>query len=479
MTKKAVIYARFSCSKQREASIDDQLRVCGEWCGREGYEVVAEYCDHAMSGRTDERPEFRRMIGNAGESDVVVVYMMDRFSRDPYDAPAYKRELASKGVRLVSAMEAIPDSPEGIIYEKLLEGLAACESAKTSARVRRGMRGNALRCLTNGVRVYGYRTGGDGRYEVVPEEARHVNDAFEMRLAGMSCNAIARELAGRGVTTYTGRPCGPSMVQQMLRNEKYVGTYVWDDVRMEGGMPSIVGRETFDRCQRVRARKVRSDEDWGDFALSGKAICASCGRGLVGLSGRGRGNVKYEYYGCKRCGVRPARRDWLESEVAGRFRAAMGDRSEALRLARAILEAGRSSESGGRAEAARRELRAAEDGLRHIMDAIEAGVVHPQAQERIRTLEARRRDAQAALDEAAVPEIDPEDFADFLQCAGAMSDAQILDAFVHQVVMSEEDVVVVMRYDGKKGEPARFTIGRVRPEAAWLPGQDSNLRHAD
>ena len=120
--KTAVIYARFSCSKQREASIDDQLRVCHDWCTREGYTVVAEYCDYAMSGRTDSRPEFQRMIANAGESDIVLVYMMDRFSRDPFDAPIYKRELERKGVRLVSSLETIPDSPEGIIYEKLLEG---------------------------------------------------------------------------------------------------------------------------------------------------------------------------------------------------------------------------------------------------------------------------------------------------------------------------------------------------------------------
>ena len=76
---KAVIYARYSCSKQREASIEDQLRVCRAWCLKEGYDIVAEYCDRAASGRSDARPEFQRMVENAGESDVVVVYMMDRY----------------------------------------------------------------------------------------------------------------------------------------------------------------------------------------------------------------------------------------------------------------------------------------------------------------------------------------------------------------------------------------------------------------
>ena len=117
-TKGAVIYARFSCSKQREASIDDQLRVCREWCDREGYEVVREYSDYAMSGRSDDRPQFQEMIANAGESDIVLVYMMDRFSRSEYDAPIYKKELAKHGVEVVSAMEALPDGPEKILIEK-------------------------------------------------------------------------------------------------------------------------------------------------------------------------------------------------------------------------------------------------------------------------------------------------------------------------------------------------------------------------
>ena len=81
----AVVYARFSCSKQREASIEDQLRVCTRWCADNGYAIVGTYIDRAYSGRTDERPEFQRMIANAGESEIVLVYMMDRFSRDIYD----------------------------------------------------------------------------------------------------------------------------------------------------------------------------------------------------------------------------------------------------------------------------------------------------------------------------------------------------------------------------------------------------------
>ena len=145
--KTAVIYARFSCDKQREASIDDQVRVCREYAERMGYQIVKVYSDYALSGRTDERPQFQLMIAEAGISDFVIVYMMDRFSRDEYDAPIYKKALACKGVKVLSALENIPDSPEGVIYEKLLEGMAACESIKNSIRTKNAMTGNALECL--------------------------------------------------------------------------------------------------------------------------------------------------------------------------------------------------------------------------------------------------------------------------------------------------------------------------------------------
>lgn len=221
--KTAVIYARFSCSKQREASIEDQLRVCRDWCAREGYAVVAEYCDYAISGRSDDRPKFQEMIANAGESDIVLVYMMDRFSRDEYDAPVYKRELRRKGVELYSAMEAMPDGPERILIEKIYEGLAAVESAKTAMRSRRGMEGNALKCMTNGVRCFGYRAGDDGRYEVVPEEAEVVREVFTRRLMGESVNSIATDLRMRGVRSRAGNPVKDTFVYNMLRNQKYRG----------------------------------------------------------------------------------------------------------------------------------------------------------------------------------------------------------------------------------------------------------------
>ena len=122
--KKAVIYARYSSDSQTEQSIEGQLRVCRNYAKNNDLLVVDTYVDRAMTGTNDMRPDFRRMIkaSSKRQREYVIVYKLDRFSRDKYEMTIRKHTLKENGVNLVSAMENIPDSPEGIILESLLEG---------------------------------------------------------------------------------------------------------------------------------------------------------------------------------------------------------------------------------------------------------------------------------------------------------------------------------------------------------------------
>lgn len=469
MTQKtAVIYARFSCSKQREASIEDQLRVCREWCQREGYEVVREYSDYALSGRSDDRPQFQTMIASAGESDIVLVYMMDRFSRDEYDAPVYKRELRKHGVELYSAMEVMPDGPERILIEKIYEGLAAVESAKTAIRVKRGMTGNALKCKTNGVQLFGYDEDEDGCYVINEDEAAFVREAFKRKIEGEPVNRIASDFAKRGVKTYVGRPCGYNMIYHMLKSEKYMGVYTWGDVRVEGGMPAIVDRGTFTMAQEAKPRKRRKNENWGDYALAGKVICGACGRNFVGTCGRSRNGKRYDYYACGSCKeVKPVRKDWLEGEITARLRAMLEDRETASKIAELVAD-GRDDEATRKARrSAMNAKQSAESGLANILAAIEKGIIAPGTQERIAQLEAQRDKADMELASLKERVIDPEDFTDFLMFGATLDDANLLESFVYQVIVTEDDVVVSLNYCVDENEPARLEFGRIRTDLMW------------
>ena len=468
---KAVIYARFSCSKQREASIEDQLRVCRAWCAKEGFSIVHEYCDHAISGRTDDRPEFQRMIANGGESDIVLVYMMDRFSRDEYDAPMYKKMLRDAGVRVVSATEAIPDSPEAVLLEKIYEGLAAVESAHISARTRRGMEGNAMKCMHNGVRVFGYSYGPDGRYVVDEDEAAIVRECFDRRRRGEAVNAIARSLAARGVETTLGKPAGHTFVANMLKNEKYTGVYIWGGFREEGGMPEIIPRSLFDAVQGTRSKKVRADESWRDFPLVGTVTCGRCGNRMHGSSAHGRGK-RYDYYKCK-CGAKAVRADWLEESVADSVRAMLEDRATALEVARVVSEyAVSDSEARVSAIAARRRADEAMKAIDNLAKAVAQGMEWDDAKDEMAKHKERYAAANAEADMYEnASSFDVEDFADFLQCGATLDDRQLTEAMVRHVFVDEEGVTVLLNYD-QDGEPAGFSYG----SESFAPGVDEGQK---
>lgn len=121
---KAVIYARYSSDNQREESIEGQLRECMEFAEKSGITVIGNYIDRALSAKTDNRPEFQKMIKDSYRKvfDSVIVWKVDRFARNRYDSAYYKNILKKNGAKVISAKEHIGEGSEGIILEAMLEG---------------------------------------------------------------------------------------------------------------------------------------------------------------------------------------------------------------------------------------------------------------------------------------------------------------------------------------------------------------------
>lgn len=121
---KAVIYARYSSDNQREESIEGQLRDCMQYAEYNDIQVVGSYIDRALSAKTDNRPNFQKMIKDSAKRifDVIIVWKLDRFARNRFDSAYYKNVLKKNGVRVVSAKESISEGAEGIILESVLEG---------------------------------------------------------------------------------------------------------------------------------------------------------------------------------------------------------------------------------------------------------------------------------------------------------------------------------------------------------------------
>ena len=212
---KAVIYARFSSSKQREESIEGQVRVCTEYADRHGLVVVDTYIDREISGKTDDRPAFQQMIADAKvrKFDTLLVYKNDRFSRNRYDAAVYKRMLRMAGVEIRFAAETIPEGPEGIILESMLEGFAEYYSAELAQKVRRGMHENALKCRTTGSTPIGYKIV-DHQYVIDEKGAEVVRYIYEAVAAGVPYSEIIVNLNEKGMRTSSGSKWIPFLVKR-------------------------------------------------------------------------------------------------------------------------------------------------------------------------------------------------------------------------------------------------------------------------
>ena len=322
----AVIYARYSSHRQDEQSIEGQLHVCHEYAKRNGYTIVGEYIDRAISGRSDDRPEFQQMIEDAKKKawKYVIVYKLDRFARNRYDSAIYKHKLKQCGVKLLSAMEQIGDNPESIILEAVLEASAEYYSLELAQKVRRGRIESAGKGKFVGGGVpLGYRS--EGGYLVLDEQrAPYVRQIFEQYADGISKREIIDDLNRRGFRNRQGKPLDHNAIHRVLRSEKYVGVLEQSGVRVEGGCPAIVGRATWDRVQarldlmrRSGAKSPAGSEV--EYLLTGKAFCGHCGMSMHGVSGTWKAGNTWYYYQCtgrrkKRngCKKKHEKKDFLE-----------------------------------------------------------------------------------------------------------------------------------------------------------------------
>ncbi len=300
---RAVIYARYSSHGQQEQSIDGQLRDCYAYAERQGYMVIGEYIDRALTGRNDDRPDFQRMLKDARKKQFkyIIVWKLDRFARNRYDSAINKAELKKYGVRVISATENITDEPEGIMLEGLLESLAEYYSANLSKHVKRGQRESILKGnVPGGVPPYGFKLV-NKKLVADEEKAPIIRYIFEQYAKGVSKKQIFDELNAKGIKNAYGKPLTISSLQNNLRNPKYIGKFIFAGEEVAGCCEALVSEEVFYAVQK-RLDSVKhapaANKAHEEYLLQGKAFCGYCGTPLVGESGRNRHGNYYYYYAC-------------------------------------------------------------------------------------------------------------------------------------------------------------------------------------
>ena len=292
-----VAYARFSSDNQRTESIDAQIRAICDYCDKNGYNLVKIYKDEAISGTsTEDREQFIQMINDSKDKgfNYVVVHKFDRFARNRYDHALYEKKLEDNGVKLLSVMEQLNDSPESVILKSVLTGMNEYYSLNLAREVRKGQKENALKCVHNGgIPPLGYDLNDDNTYKINEEEAKSVKLIYKMYLDGRGYATIADELNALGFTNKLGKSFKKTSIRDTLLNEKYTGTFIFGkkdkkgkltgkELRVEHGIPAIISKEVFEQVQfKIKNRQHRKTSGRSTakstYLLTGLCICGECG----------------------------------------------------------------------------------------------------------------------------------------------------------------------------------------------------------
>ena len=483
MPDNAVIYARYSSANQRDVSIEQQVNACRKYAEDHNLNVINVYDDHAMTGTNDNRPQFQQMIKDSATHafKYVIVYTLDRFSRDRYDSAIHKHTLKENGVKVLSAMEHITDDPTGGLMESILEGFAEYYSRELSQKIRRGVMSNAEKCMVIGPPPLGYQRGKDGKYEIVPEEAKIVQEIFQRVAKGEAFVTIFEDLNRRGVRTKKGSDWNKSSFNKLLHCEKYIGIYEYSTVRIEGGVPIIIDDELFkrvqDRCQtkpRARGNPQKRRRENHSYLLTGKLYCGDCGNPMVGVSGTARnGSMKY-YYACQGhrkklgCDHMPVSQEWAEELVVNQIKALITDPEVVTWLADSVMTYVEEHQETEETASLQQRIDELEAKIQNTLTAIQNGVTSLRVQGMLNELEAEQDSLKAKLAiarERVKPKFGKEhviayvlSFAD-----GDITDKgfqeSMIDAFLVRAYLYGDRLKIVLNYTGHNTSEIEIPFG--------------------
>jgi site-specific DNA recombinase len=429
-------YARYSTDMQREASLEDQLRNCRNYCQRQGWPDPEIYTDAGISGARNDRPGYQRMLANAHRYDVILVDDLSRLSRDSIASAQAVKRLKFAGVRLIGVSDGVDTSRKshkadvglrGLMSELYLDDLAE--------KTHRGMMGRALNGASAGGLPYGYRVAGVGQRAVDKVQAEIVRRIYSEYLAGASPRQIAAGLNRDRVTSPRGGQWAMSVIYGdvrrgigILANPIYAGRQIWNKshwtkhpdtgrkVRQERPQSewtitehpelAIVDPATWNAVQaRIRGKRsplVVSSSGAGPgrpprHLLSGLLRCECCGGAMVVVDRYRYGCATNKDRGSTAC---PSRlrvpREAVETAMLAGIKQEVLTEARFAQFQREVQAVLKRSEPD--TQAPRRKLSEAEKVRDNVMAAIRLGIITPSTKAELEAAERAIEEAKHELE---------------------------------------------------------------------------------
>lgn len=429
-SRRAVIYARYSSHAQREVSIEQQVEACRTYAHTLGLQVVNTYEDKAVTGKTDRRPAFQRLLKDAekGGFDCVLAWKSNRIGRNMMQALVNENRLKDCGVKVLYAEEDFDDSAAGRFALRSMMNVNQFYSEAMAEDITRGLYDNAQKCMANGRLPLGYKRGEDGKVALDEPAAAVVREVYTRVAAHEPFMDIARDLNARGIKTSSGSAWNKGSFCKLCHNERYKGIYIYGGVRIPGGAPRIVSDELWYRVQEVC--KMKKNPQNGvhrtgaeDYLLTGKLYCGKCGALMTGVSGTSRGGELHHYYTCKNhryastCDKKPVRRDIIEPAVAQAIRMHCLTDDAIAWITDHAMSYWESEERALHLDALQDELAEAKKAGSNLLKAIEAGIITETTKSRLMEIEEQqaRLEMQISDARAQLVHIDREDLISTLE----------------------------------------------------------------
>lgn len=471
--KTCVIYARYSSDRQTEQSIEGQLRDCREYAQRNDIAIIGTYIDRAMTGTNDNREQFQKMLKDSDKKsfDYVLVYKLDRFSRNKYEMAIHRKHLKDNGIKILSAKENIPETPEGVLLESLLEGMNQYYSEELSQKTKRGLRETRIKGNYMGGPInYGYSVKhenvGDqtvAKVIVNEEEAPILLHIFEAYAAGNRIPDIVRELDDKGIKN-RGNPFTVNSIYFMLQQKKYTGTYSIHGETFTHIYPAIIPKELYQIVRkRVDANKTGKHVIGVDYILMGKCFCGYCGRQLRSAAGTTTDGTILRYYRCPyskkdpNCHNQSVRKEMLESIVTEALTKEIAKPENIALITNKVFEL-YCAKFADDADLRRyeNELAATDRAIKNILAAIEEGIFTPSTKQRLTELEAKKARIEQAITIESAREknmLTKENIERYITDAIKLSAKQMVELLVERIDVFTDKICIKLKYSDSPIEP--------------------------
>lgn len=453
--KKVAFYGRYSSAMQTEQSIEGQLHVCQKYAEQNDLQIIAEYVDRAISGTSDKRPQFQQMIADSatGKFEHILVYKLDRFARNRYDSALYKKKLRDHGVTVLSATEAISNTPEGIIMEGLLEAMDEYYSAELARKSRRGREESFRKGRFLSTHIpFGYKNV-DHHLVIDDATAPIAKMIFERYAAGDRLKDIEIWLNGLGVRNAAGNEWDACSLSRLLHRTYYYGEYKWGDFEGTAECPAILSRDLWDKVQDRLAessKRRRENRTSYDYILTGKLYCSAHNRMMSGISSH---NSRYHRYRCLDCRhVYPA--EALQDRVLNALQEYLN--SEKLdQIAQAAFNAYMQEVGTDERPAMEAELKNVEKQLQNAVNAVLNGFASDALKDTMQELEARKQQLMERIDDAQAPapRFTVEQFRAILERVASGSPRELLDTFVNRIIKKDDMLIICINLTDESNTP--------------------------